>query len=204
MTKKIIFLCFIFCYGFAFAQEKTLPIHLSLFNESTALPFTRFFTLPVHLGGQIGTDFTYSRTRKEHSRLFQTANVAYFYHKYLAQGIGINTELGYEYRLKSGVAFDALLGMGYMHTFRTAKEYVFENGQYTAKNDKGNARFYPSLSFDVAYYLKKEIANSPKIFLRYQSWVEYPYSPGFIPLMTHINLHLGATFYLHFNTSKND
>jgi len=45
--------------------------------------------------------------------------------------------------------------------------------------------------------------NSPKIFMRYQSWAEYPYSPDFIPVMTHINLHLGAKFFINTKTKKN-
>jgi len=95
------------------------------------------------------------------------------------------------------------LGLGYMHTFATTEEFTFSNGHYEKKTDKGNARLYPSLSFDIAYYLKKTEKNSPKIFIRYQSWVEYPYSPDFIPVMTHINLHIGAKFFIHVKTNKN-
>jgi hypothetical protein len=29
----------------------------------------------------------------------------------------------------------------------------------------------------------------------YQSWLEYPYSPGFIPLMSHTSLQVGTKFY---------
>lgn len=185
-----------------FGQEKSIPINLSLYNEATAIPFTRFFTTPIHPGIQLGTEFNYKM--KEHSRLFQTANICYFYHNYLAQGIGLNTELGYEYRLNSGLALAGLLGVGYMHTFATTEEFSFSNGQYEKETDKGNARLYPSLSIDIGYYLKKKEKNSPKIFIRYQSWVEYPYSPDFIPIMTHINLHIGAKIFITTKTSRND
>lgn len=177
-----------------FSQEKLIPINVSLLNESTAIPYTRFITLPVHPGIQVGTECNYRN--KEHSRLFQTANICYFYHNYLAQGIGIYSELGYEYRLHSGFAVGGLLGLGYMHTLTTAEEFTFSNGQYVKKTDKGNARIFPSLSADVGYYPKKTEKHSLKLFLRYQSWVEYPYSPDFIPLMTHINLHLGIKFFI--------
>lgn len=175
-------------------QKGPIPVNISLFNESTAIPFTRFFTAPVHPGIQIGTEFDYSQ--KTHTRVFQTANLSYFYHGYLAQGIGLHTELGYEYRLSSGLAFTGLLGIGYMHTFATTSEFVFSNGQYEKRNDKGNARLFPSLSFDLGYYLHPSEANSPKFFLRYQAWAEYPYSPDFIPVLTHINLHLGVKFFI--------
>jgi len=201
MNRLLIVLVFI-TPTVLFGQEKALPINVSLFNESTAIPFTRFITTPIHPGLQIGTEFNYKT--KEHSRLFQTVNISYFYHNYLAQGIGLNTELGYEYRLKFGLALSALLGIGYMHTFATAEEFTLINGQYEKKTDRGNARLYPSLSIDIGYYLKKTDTNSPQIFIRYQSWAEYPYSPDFIPVMTHINLHIGAKIFINTKTKVNE
>jgi hypothetical protein len=185
-----------------FGQGKVIPINVSFFNESTAIPFTRLVTTPLHPGLQLGTEFNYSV--KEHFRLFQTANISYFYHNYLAQGIGINSELGYEYRFQVGLAFESLLGIGYMHTFSTTEEYALVNAHYEKKPDNGNARLYPSFSLDIGYYLRNMDKNSPKIFLRYQSWAEYPYSPGFIPVMTHINLHIGAKFFINAKTNNND
>ena len=179
----------------ATGQGKSLPVNISIFNESTAIPFTKIVTLPVHPGIQAGTDFDYRL--KEHSRIFQTANFSYFYHNHLNQGLGISSELGYEYRTGFGLALSGLLGIGYMHTFATTEEYTFKNGQYGEKADRGNARFFPSLSIDAGYYLFRESERSPKIFIRYQSWIEYPYSPDFIPVMTHINLHAGVRFFIN-------
>jgi hypothetical protein len=193
MNRLLIILIFIFPASLS-GQEKAIPINVSIFNESTAIPFTRFFTTPIHPGLQLGTEINYKV--KEHSRLFQTGNICYFYHNYLAQGIGINTELGYEYRLNSGFAFSGLLGVGYMHTFTTAEEFTFSNGHFEKKADMGNARFYPSISIDIGFYLKKSELNSPKVFIRYKSWAEYPYSPDFIPVMTHINLQIGLKFFI--------
>lgn len=183
-------------------QPKQIPVIISLFNESTAIPFTRFFTTPVHPGIQAGTEFEYSQ--KEHSRFFQTVDVSYFYHNYLAQGIGLSSALGYEYRMANGLAFSGLFGLGYMHTFATTEEFTFTDGQYVKKTDKGNARLFPSLSFDAGYYLKAAETNSPKIFLRYQAWAEYPYSPDFIPVLTHINLHLGIKFFICKKTTSHE
>lgn len=176
------------------AQNNSVPLCISAFNESTAIPFTRFVTRPIHPGIQAGTEFDYSS--KLHHRWYQTFNAFYFYHKHLNQGIGINSEAGYEYRFNSGLSVSSLLGVGYLHTFAVAEEFTLKNGVYESKADRGNARLYPSLSFEAGYYLSEE-ANSPKIFIRYQAWIEYPYSPGFIPAMTHINLHLGAKFFIN-------
>ena len=48
------------------AQQKNIPIQISLYNESTAIPFTRLVTTPIHPGIQIGTEFTYKE--REHFR----------------------------------------------------------------------------------------------------------------------------------------
>jgi hypothetical protein len=176
------------------AQPKDIPVNISLFNEATAIPYTRLLTTPIHPGIQLGTEFNYRNG--QHSRLFQTANISYFYHNYLAQGIAINSEIAYEYRMTCGAAFTALLGVGYMHTFATTEEFTFSNGHYEKKADKGNARLYPSFSMDVGYYINKSSETSSKVFIRYQSWLEYPYSPGFIPVMSHINVHAGMKFFI--------
>ncbi len=154
----------------------------------------------MHAGGQIGSEYNYKSS--ERSRLYQTLHLSYFYHRHLTQAISLQTDIGYEYRLRMGLSMSALFGLGYMHSFATAAEYLLVDGQYVRKADKGNARLAASLSLEVAYYLRPSQPNSARIFLRYQSWVEYPYSPDFIPLMTHINLHLGFAFFL--NRDKNE
>jgi hypothetical protein len=182
------------------AQKKPLGFTVSVFNESTAIPFTRFFTTPVHPGLLAGMDFEYGKP-KSHYRIFQTAVISYFYHNHLSQGFALSSEFGYEYRFRFGLALSALIGAGYMHTFSTAEEFTFQDGAYRKKTDRGNSRLYPSISFDLGYYLKKP---NFKCFVRYQSWAEYPYSPGFIPIMTHINLHLGVKFFITRKASSHE
>lgn len=194
MNSILAFICIHLIPIIAIGQEKRIPINISVLNETTAIPFTRFVTVPIHPGVQLGTEFNYKV--KGCTRLFQTANVNYFYHANLNQGVGLFSEIAFEYRMKPGFAFTGLFGIGYMHTFVNKDEFTFVNGSYEKRTDKGNARLYPSLSLDVGYYIKRNLSGSPKIFLRYQSWLEYPYSPGFIPVMTHVNLHLGAKIFI--------
>lgn len=194
MNKILVFILTFLTPAISIGQEKYIPINFSILNEATAIPFGRFVTMPIHPGVQLGTEFNYKIRRV--TRLFQTASLNYFYHANLNQGIGLFTEIGSEYRMKSGLAFTGLFGLGYMHTFAIKDEFAFVNGRYEKKTDKGNARLYPSLSLDLGYYLKQDLNSSPKIFLRYQSWLEYPYSPGFIPVMAHINLHVGAKLFI--------
>ncbi|HTF82549.1 MAG TPA: hypothetical protein VL947_12520 [Cytophagales bacterium] len=170
------------------------PIQVSLFNEATAIPFTKILTRPIHPGLQLGTEFNYIKKTK--TRWFQTVNSSYYYHKHLAHGFSIFTEVAYEYRFKWGVALQPMLGVGYLHTFSTHDEFTLINGQYEKKPDRGNARLYSSVALDVGYYINPHSSHSSKIFIKYQPWLEYPFSPGFIPAMTHINLHLGFKFFI--------
>jgi len=200
--KSTIIFLFLFSTIVLHAQPKQYPIRVSVFNESTAVPFTRFFTMPIHPGGQIGTEFVYHQKTKTY--LYQTANLGYVFHNFLYQAVFLNSELGLDYKFRFGLNAKALIGLGYMHSFATQQEYVLRNGIYMSKPDLGNARLIPSLSIGAGYRLSKKKENSPELFVLYQSWLEYPYSPGFIPVMTHINLQIGAKFYFTFNFKKDD
>lgn len=177
------------------AQKRPTPVTFSVLNEATAIPFTSFFSTPVHPGVQAGTRFMYKE--RKHMLLFQTINIGYVFHSKLYHGFFVNTELGYDYKFNFGLNLKTSLGIGYMHSFTTQKEYKFENGSYQSARDKGNSRVMFSLGTGIGYRLHKNNPLSTEIFIMYQSWAEYPYSPGFIPLMTHTSLQLGTTFFMH-------
>ena len=132
-----------------------------------------------------------------HSYRYQTINIGYIYHQYLFQGIYLNSEFGYDYLLSKYLSIKTNIGLGYLHTFSTGAEYQLQNGVYSAGADKGNARMMPTLSVGLGYRIRKQEVQSPEVFLLYKSWVEYPYSPGFIPVMTHVNLEMGIKFNLN-------
>jgi len=171
----------------------------SLYDQSTAVPFTRFFTTPMHPGIQVAAEFDLND--RPRGRFFTAAHLGYFYHAHLAQGFYVGGDLGYETRFKFGLSLAGMLGAGYLRTYVTQPEYIFQNGSYVRRPDKGNGRLMPSISLETGYYFKPE-RNSTQLFVRYQSWLEYPYSPGFIELMSHINLHLGVRFTLGRNTPQ--
>ncbi|WP_143083881.1 hypothetical protein [Flexibacter flexilis] len=191
----------LFFSSFSHAQKKNLPVTVSAFNQATSMPFSKFFTAPIHPGLAISSEFNYSKAPKR-SRLFQTLGGSYYYHRYLNQAITFFSELGYEFRTKPGVEIAALLGVGYMCSFRTATEYSFKNGSYTSSKNGGVGRFTPSFSLETGYYLFPEKQTSPKLFARYQVWVEYPFSPDFIDLMPHTNVHLGIKFLMGSNNQQ--
>jgi hypothetical protein len=179
----------------ALAQaQKKVPLTISVFNEATAIPFTTLPVNPLHPGVQAGSGWVYKY--KKHSTWYQTINVGYIFHRKLYQGVYINTELGFDYRFAFGLNAKALLGAGYMHSFANTPQYRFKNGQYVPAPNTGNSRVMASLSTGLGQRLKKNDRYAPEIFVLYQGWAEYPFSPGFIPLMTHTNLQLGAKFFI--------
>ena len=178
------------CFRNVQAQQ---PVTISIFNESTTIPYTTFINTPIHPGFQVGTEFNWKETK--HIRLYPSISIGYIFHKPLFQGIYANFEIGFDFKTNFGLNLKSKLGVGYLHTFTTKQEFQFENGQYESRGDRGNSRVMLSLSFGLGYRLNKKESESPEIFMLYQSWIEYPYSPEFIPLMSHTNLHLGFKFY---------
>ena len=176
------------------------PVKVAVSNEATAIPYTRFFTTPVHPCMQVGTECRYRSGT--HHEFYQTANLGYIFHNYLYQGIYLNTGIGYDYRFGFGLKLKGIFELGYLHTFTTQDEYQFKEGEYVNGTDWGNARLMPMLSVGAGYLLMKDDPASPEIFLLYKSWIEYPYSPGFIPMMSHINFEIGCKFYLFVKHEK--
>ncbi len=170
-----------------------MPLRVSLFSESTSIPFTQVLPRPLHPGIQVGTKFPWKETNW--IRLYPTINVGYLFHRKLFQGIYINTELGVDLKLVAGLNLKTALGVGYLHTFTTRREFQFENGAYRSNPDQGNSRLMPSLSLGVGYRFNSDDSAATEIFFLHQTWLEYPYSPGFIPLMSHTSMHLGIEFY---------
>lgn len=175
------------------AQLHRLPVKISVFNEATAIPFTRFFTTPVHPGIEAGTEVNYKI--KKHHRWFQEVGISWYYHKNLNHAFTLSTALGYEYRSQPGVSLSASLGAGYLRSYNVTNKYVLQNGAYEKKSDRGRGSIAPSFSLIAGYYLNKK-PSAPQLFVKYQSWAEYPFSPGFIPVVTHINLHAGAKIFI--------
>ncbi|WP_318312747.1 hypothetical protein [Flagellimonas crocea] len=176
------------------AQSDGIPLRILAGNEAVSMPFNNVWSAPSHLTGQLGSEFGYRSTDKHY--LYQTINIGFVDHKNLFRGGYLNTELGYDYKLFFGLNLKALLGIGYLHTFSTEEEYVFDDGEYRNNKDKGNSRVMPSFSLGVGYRLHQKSTRSAELMLLYRSWLEFPYSPGFISVMSHTDLSLGIKFYI--------
>lgn len=200
MKNKIIILFLIGLFPIYIYSQSNYPVKVALSNEATAIPYTQLFTTPVHPTFQIGTEYYYNHGA--HHDFYQTANIGYIFHNYLYQGIYLNTGVGYDYIFDFGLKLKSTFELGYLHTFTTQDEYQLKNGEYVNGTDWGNARLMPMLSLGFGYIFKKGNIPSSEIFLLYKSWVEYPYSPGFIPVMTHINFEIGYKHYINWQHEK--
>ncbi len=173
--------------------QHELPLTISVFNESTSMPYTTLWSEPLHPGIQIGTEFRGDPQRR--FAFFPTVSVGYMFHRDLFHGLFASVDASFEYRHPSGVNLKAKLGGGYLKTFATRTEYTMVGGELVPKKDEGNSRVMPSLTFGLGYRLRPKEARSPEIFLLHQTWLEYPYAGDFIPLMSHTNLHFGVSLY---------
>lgn len=175
----------------SFAQGKEwLPLSISIFNESTAVPYTRFLPQPLHPGIQIGL----SRQWNKHTQhyLYQTLNISYFYHRYLYQATTLSTEIGYDYRFSFGLHLKALIGIGYMLTMNTQEVYAFQHGEFHRTTNSLMSKLQATFSIGAGYRIFKDRISSPELFFLYQSGVIYPFSADFIPIMSQVNVHLGV------------
>lgn len=122
--------------------QSEIPIRLSIYNESTSMPFSTWPAGPVHPGIQVGAEYPWKES--DQYRLYPAINIGYLFHQKLFQGLYMNAEIGFDLKLKSGINLKAAVGTGYLRTFTTRQEYQFRNGSYYSKADKGNSRVMPS------------------------------------------------------------
>ncbi|WP_318312745.1 hypothetical protein [Flagellimonas crocea] len=169
------------------------PMSITLLNESTSIPPSISKINPWHPGLEVGTDVTLHENR--HHKTYFSLSIRYIFHKNLYQAIALNVGFGYDYKMEYGGNLKTGASLGYMHTFSTEEEYRLVNGKYQPNRDKGNSRFISSLSFGLGHRFDPNNFESTEVFLKQQYWVEFPYSPGFIPIMSHSTSMLGTKFY---------
>jgi hypothetical protein len=175
------------------SQPGGQPIVISLFNESTRMPFSALLEGPFHPGLAAGTEFSWKESKR--FRLYPSVNAGYLFHRRLFHGFFINAELGLDYKTATGFVLKTKVGSGYLRSYSLHTKYVMKEGRYVAQKDKGRSRFMPSFTIGAGYQISPLQLRSPELFVLYQSWIEFPYSPGFIPLLPHSNLCIGTKFF---------
>ncbi|WP_162902761.1 hypothetical protein [Taibaiella koreensis] len=181
----------------ASAQEQTLPLSLSLFNNGTSLPgkgYAGVFSKSIHPGICLGTAHRYRQGQR--SELFQTLKLGYFYHRYNQHGLQLYSEFGYRYRITGGFYAEGLLGAGYLHSFADVQQFRLEDGRYVKKKNWGRPQLMATASLALGYDLQSCSTLPLKLFLQYQFWLQTPFVNKYVPLLPNTALHLGAIYSL--------
>lgn len=184
---------FIFCLLFTtmtpvIAQNS---YSLSLFNNATQLPMASFSAVwkqPLHPGITAGYEFHW----KENSNWFQTVKIGYFYHQFVQSGIQLYSDFGYRKTFKKGLFIDASICVGYLHSFILADQAKLNfGGNYETKNGVGRAQAMAGLTpgFGYRFQLKDRMVS---VFTNYQVWLQFPFVPGYVPILPNGSVHLGA------------
>lgn len=177
------------------AQDKVLPVSVSVFNNGTALPgsgYAGLFSQTVHPGITLGTAHFYRQTTR--SELFQTLKLGYFYHRHNQHAIQLYSELGYRYLTRSGFYGEGLFGAGYLHSFADVQQFKWEEGRYVKKANLGRPQLMIAASLAAGYDLQKKTRLPLRLFLQYQFWLQTPFVRKYVPLLPNTALHVGAIY----------
>lgn len=203
MQKLLLTLIILTFFLRAEAQEKVIPLSISVFNNGTMLPgegHLGVFSKTIHPGIALGTNHLYGSGK--HHYLFQTLKLGYFYHHYSQHAIQLYSELGYGYKIVPGISIAALLGIGYLHSFSDVQQFSFKNGEYVQKTNWGRAQLMGSFSLQLGYGLEKLLHQPIGIFLQYQFWIQAPFVNKYVPILPNNAVHLGVHFPLKLKRNK--
>lgn len=189
-SKGIWIIGFLFLFHYGTAQN---PVTIAVFNESTSMPLSSPRVRTFHPGILLGSDIAWHETQR--NKTYFSINLSYIFHKNLFKAIAIGFNIGYDYKMQYGGSLKTGIGVGYMHTFSVREKYILKNREYRLKKDMGHSRFTTSFSLGIGQRFNPNNFESTELFLKQQYWLELPYSPGFIPIMSHSNTLLGAKFY---------
>lgn len=169
-------------------------VSVSVFKESTAFPFTRFF--PIHPGGEIG--ITLVEKTREKSTVNWNLAIGGFHHKNIANAFYLRGEYAWRPIVKSTVTIDFMGNLGYMHTFYPGEVYELnsKNGEFEKIDQIGRPHAIAGVGLGITYIRGKRMHP----FLRQEIAVESPFANG-IPVMIHSFLKFGVSFQLHKNQS---
>ncbi len=136
MLKFAIF-CILFFQPILSHCNGNIKFNAAIFNEGTMIPFySGFMSIPVHPGILLGGEYYYQY--KEKIQLFQSVNLALYFHKKFEHGIFLNSEFGICIVFSIGIAPEVLMGIGYLNTFNN--DPIFEqnsSGEYELTKDHG-------------------------------------------------------------------
>lgn len=151
------------------------PLELTFFNHSVSMPLDGIILSPIHPGFSLGTEYAYKNGRR--GRIFQSLVGGYFYNKYNAKGLFLQTSAGYRYTLGFGLFGDLTLGIGYIHAFHPRPVYKLNaGGEYERAKDKGKPGFIALGALAIGYDFRPKVGWPVSVFFRFQPFIQTPYN----------------------------
>jgi len=151
------------------------PLELTFFNHAVSIPFEGIILSPLHPGFSVGTEYAYTEGRR--GRLFQSLAGGYYYNKYIARALFLQTSAGYRYTLGFGLFGDITLGIGYLHSFHPRPIYGLNaQGEFEKAKDTGKAGFIALGALGIGYDFRRKVGWPVSVFLRYQPYIQTHYS----------------------------
>ena len=175
---------------------KIYPLEISIFNNATLLPGAAklgVFGWPIHPGLRTGVLFKLQQSDKR--TWFQTAQLAYHYHRYVHHGLQVYSELGYRHALSLRFDIEGRLGLGYLHAISAAPSFELVEGSYQKQSNRGRAQATGGATLGIGY----QIASDWRLFLQTQFYLQIPFVREYVPILPNLAFHTGVQLPLTIN-----
>lgn len=163
-------------------------VRATVFNELTALPFTKVVATPLHPGLRVGVGvWERTGTRFQH-RLYVDA--LGYHHAFVENSLAVQPVWHTSWWPGERVGLSTEVGAGYKHALYPGTVYVQEDdGDWTAARDPGA----PGASVSLALGLEVPVHDRWTVLAQYTGTADLPFHMvGALPFMPHVMLHLGA------------
>lgn len=119
---------------------------------------------------------------------FSEADLGVYWHARYATGLFVSTDLGYRLVFVHGLRLEALVGLGYLHTFDDGTVYEVNGGQVSTVAGAGHRALMLSALLGVGWDFTVGDHAPFSLFLRVGSFGQYPYNEAVLP---HLEAQLG-------------
>jgi hypothetical protein len=144
----------------------SLPLTVSYFGETLARP-----------GLRLATELTVARLG-EH-RLFVEPALGGYFHRAHSLGLFAESLIGYRHAFGPRFRMEALVGVGYLHTFVDGTMYEARGTSTpSAVTNLGRPSVMPSAAVSFRWNLGREANTSPSLFVRPRVFWQAPYNQG--------------------------
>jgi hypothetical protein len=156
----------------------SLPLTVSYFGETLARP-----------GLRLATELTLARLG-EH-RLFVEPALGGYFHRAHSLGLFAESLMGYRHAFGPRFRMEALVGLGYLHTFVDGTVYEARGTSTPSPvTNLGRPSVMPSAAVSFRWNLAREASAPPSLFVRPRVFWQAPYHQG---SLMHAAVEVGLT-----------